>query len=205
MIANAKQIRHNASSFICDRFLSMLPQIEEQARFAFRDERCDRRQDLITEVVDNAFVAFVRLVERGLEDIAYPTPLAQYAICQVRDGRKVGCRLNSHDVMSEYAQRRKGFRVETLDKFNQRKREWKDILVEDKHAGPADTAAARIDITDWFDALPSQKRTIAETLATGETTKNAAKRFHVTSGRISQMRRELQQDWREFQGEAAQL
>ena len=123
-----------------ERFLEMLPQIQAQARFAFRKELPGRRQELIAEVIANCWVAFVRLLERGLEDLIYPTPLAQYAIRQTRDGRKVGGRLNVRDVSSSYAQRRKGFRVSRLDRYNQRKEEWKEVLVEDKTAGPAEIA-----------------------------------------------------------------
>ena len=42
---------------------------------------------------------------------------------------------------------------------------------------------------------------IAKALATGESTGDAAKRFHVSPSRISQKRRLLQQSWRAFQGE----
>ena len=83
----------------------MLPQIRAQARYAFRKELPARRQELIAEVIANCWIAFVRLLDRGLEDVIYPTPLAQYAIRQTRDGRKVGGRLNVRDVSSEYAQR----------------------------------------------------------------------------------------------------
>ena len=76
------------------------------------------------------------------------------------------------------------------------------MLIEDRHAGPADTAAARIDIADWFDRLPKHKRRIAATLATGETTKQTARKFSVSPGRISQTRRELETAWEEFQGDA---
>jgi hypothetical protein len=40
-------------------------------------------------------------------------------------------------------------------------------------------------------------------LATGEATKTAARKFHVTPGRISQLRREFQDSWQEYQGEPA--
>jgi len=83
----------------------MLPQIRAQARYAIRKELPARRQELIAEVIANCWIAFVRLLDRGLEDVIYPTPLAQYAIRQTRDGRKVGGRLNVRDVSSEYAQR----------------------------------------------------------------------------------------------------
>ncbi len=141
-------------------------------------------------------------MERGPEDAIYPTPLVQYAIKQVRDGRKVGSKLNVNDVSSEYAQRSKGFMLESLVRYNQRKEEWKEVLVEDRHAGPAETAASRIDFSEWLRSLPRRSRRIAETLATGETTKKVVKRFCVSAGRISQLRRELKDAWEAFQEEA---
>jgi len=47
------------------------------------------------------------------------------------------------------------------------------------------------------------KRQVARTLALGETTKRTARRFRVTAGRVSQLRRELQNSWESFQGEPA--
>jgi hypothetical protein len=58
-------------------------------------------------------------MDRGLDDVIYPTPLVQYAIKQVRDGRRVGGKLNSKDVSSKYAQRRKNFVLTTLDLFDE--------------------------------------------------------------------------------------
>ena len=83
-------------------FLEMLPAIRNQANVAFRDLPPQRQEDLIAEVTANAFVAYTRLVERGLADIAYPTPLALFAIKQVRSGRRVGVTLNVRDVGSRY-------------------------------------------------------------------------------------------------------
>jgi hypothetical protein len=203
MIARAEQLRRPSVSLCCAKFLALLPVIREQARFAFRTEKPERRQELIAEVIANCWVAFVRLVDRGLLDVIYPTPLAQYAIKQVRDGRRVGCRLNVRDVGSEYAQQAKHFVVERLDRYDAEEDEWREVLLEDRKAGPAETAAARIDIADWFASLPKTKRRIAATLATGETTKRAARKFGVSAGRISQTRRELQQAWQDFQGEPA--
>ncbi|MCY2989932.1 MAG: hypothetical protein NTY19_18980 [Planctomycetota bacterium] len=203
MIARPKRSpRHLAASACVAKFLCLLTAIREQARFAFRSESPERRQDLIAEVIANCWVAFVRLVERGLIDVVYPTPLAQYAIKQVHDGRRVGTKLNVRDVSSPYCQAHKRITVERLDKFDDRKGEWKEVLLEDRHAGPAETAAARIDIATWFDRLPRRKRRIAQMLASGETTKQTARKFRVSPGRISQMRRELQDDWRDFLGDA---
>lgn len=186
-----------------DQFLSLLPAITEQARFAFRSERYEQREELVAETIANAFVAFVRLVNRGMTSIVYATPLAQYAAKQVRDGRRVGAKLNVRDVSSEYAQRSKHFTVERLDRYDAENGEWREVLIEDRHAGPAQTATARIDIGEWFARLPWKKRRIAQSLATGEPTKKAARRFRVSPGRISQLRRELKDSWAEFQGEVA--
>ena len=120
-----------------------------------------------------------------------------------RGGRRVGTKLNVRDVSSEYAQREKGFIVERLDRFDEEKGEWREVLVEDRKAGPADTAAARLDFAKWLAGLPKHKRRVAETLAKGETTKATARKFSVSPGRISQLRRELERGWQEFQGEAA--
>ena len=201
MIVNAKKMRQSVASARATIFLTLLPQIREQAHFAFRTERPERREELTDEVIANCWAAFVRLVERGLIDVVYPTPLAQYAIKQVRDGRRVGARLNVRDISSDYAQRSKRFTVERLDRYDELNGEWREVLIEDRKAGPAETAAARVDISDWFDSLPRHKRRIAQTLAAGESTKRTAKKFGVTPGRISQMRREFQAAWAEFQRE----
>jgi hypothetical protein len=203
MIARPKKTRRTfAASALDTRFLLLLPGIREQARFAFRNERPERRQKLIAETIANAYVAFVRLVNRGLEAIVYVTPLTQFAVRQVRDGRHVGGTLNVRDVSSEYCQAHKRIAVARLDKFDERKGEWKEVLIEDHRSGPAEVAAARIDVGEWFARLPRRKRRIAATLAVGESTKRTARKFHASPGRISQMRRELETDWQDFQGEA---
>ena len=48
--------------------------------------------DAVQEVIANAAVANVRLVELEKTALAYPTVLARYGIAQVRDGRRVGAR-----------------------------------------------------------------------------------------------------------------
>ena len=99
MIATATPSDHQ------QKFVELLPLIRSQAHVAFRCEPFERRRELVAEVVANCWVAFVRLVERGLESIVYATPLTQFAIKQVRSGRRVGTKLNVRDVTSEYCQR----------------------------------------------------------------------------------------------------
>ena len=118
-------------------------------------------------------------------------------------GRKAATKLNVRDVSSEYYQLRKGITVERLDHLDRDTESWHEVLVEDRHAGPAETAASRIDFADWLRSLSRRRRKIATTLATGETTGEAAKLFQVSPCRISQFRREFRDSWRQFQGEDA--
>jgi hypothetical protein len=184
-----------------DKFLSMLPLIRQQAHHAFRAERADAQDELIAEVVANAYCTFRRLVERGKHDIVYATPLAQFAIRQVRSGRRVGAKLSVRDVTSHHVQRARGITVERLDVFDGEANEWREMLLEDRKAGPAETAAIRIDVSAWFKNLGQKKRRIARMLARGETTSTVARIFGLSAGRISQLRLELQRSWNTFQGE----
>jgi hypothetical protein len=182
-------------------FLATLPSIRRQAQFAFRKIHTELREELIQEVVANCLAAYARLVELGKEQLAFPSALARFAIAQVRVGRQVGNRLRIGDAMSRYAQHRKGFHVERLDQFHEENEEWQEILIEDRRAGPAEIAACRIDFASWLRRLPSRRRKIALTLAEGETTTTAAKKFGVTAARISQLRQWLKESWEAFQGE----
>jgi hypothetical protein len=183
-------------------FMAMLPAIRRAAQISFRKVRPELRDDLIEEVVANAFVAYVRLVERGQADRALPSPLARFAIAQVRVGRRVGNHLRIRDVMSGYAQFKKDFFVERLDSFDEEEDCWQEIVVEDKRATPAEVAACRIDFAEWLRRLTARVRRIALALASGETTKGAAEQFGLSPARISQLREWLRKSWEEFQGEA---
>ena len=131
---------------------------QTHAKIAFRHLDPEAREEAIQEVVCNACCAFARLVELGKTDLAYPSPLARYGVAQAKDGRKVGGHLNCKDVLSDHCQRRKHLIIERLDKFDREAEAWEEILVEDKHAGPADVAVSRIDFAAWLRTLPSRLR-----------------------------------------------
>ena len=203
MIATAKPApREHVTPSWHDPFLAMFPAIQRHARLAFRHLNPEARADMVEEVVANAFVAYHRLVELDKADLAYPTPLAMFGVRQVKAGRRVGCRLNVRDVSSWHCRLNKGVRVERLDHYDADEQAWKEVLVEDRHAGPAATACCRIDFSAWLRSLSRRNRRIATTLATGETTQRVARQFRVSPGRISQIRGELKDSWDGFQGEA---
>jgi hypothetical protein len=186
------------------RFVSMLPAIERYAGRRFRNKLCEERQELIAEVVAIAFRMFVRLVERGKTDLAYPSPLAAYSCRQVAMGRRLGTPLNVNDITSEYCRRRKGVWVQSLHRCDRKTGVWREILAEDHRATPADLAAARIDVPEFLDTLSARNRNVAEQLAAGESTTCVARMFRLSLGRISQLRRELSDAWKRFHGEQLQ-
>lgn len=181
-------------------FLALLPQIHERLRFGFRKLPAHERAEALAEAIAAIALAYARLHARGKAEVGFATPLAEFAVRQYFAGRRVGSRLNVDDVTSPYAQRLRGHRVASLDRRGP-SGAWKEILVEDRRTTPAELAASRIDLEDWFVQLPRPKRRIAQTLATGESTQETARRFNVTPGRVSQLRRELEADWHEFQGQ----
>lgn len=181
-------------------FLELLPDIRSHLRFHFRSLRAEERDEAMAEAVANAAAAYCKLHRMGKVDLAYPTPLARFAAAQYRAGRRIGARCNVNDVMSPAARRRHGINVQRLDRFD-REDGWKEALVEDSHCTPAQLAASRIDFGVWFKRLSRPKRRIAKMLATGESTSDAARKVGLSRGRISQIRGELSDDWRQFHGE----
>jgi hypothetical protein len=132
MIATvSKSKRKTASRRRNDKFLSMLPEIHKQAAFAYRRVPFDAREELIQEVVAQAYASFISLCRRGKSTFVYPTPLAQFAIKKVRAGRRIGSRSNSRDVTSPRTCVSKRITIERLDRFNQRTGQWRDALIED--------------------------------------------------------------------------
>ena len=181
--------------------LAMLPAVTRKAQFAFRYLRHEARQEAVQEVIAHTTVAVKALYDRGKAELAYPGSLAMYGINQVKDGRQVGTSLNIRDVSSKYCQQRKHITVERLDHPGSETGKWQEIFVEDRHAGPAQTATARIDFADWFARMSPRNRKIAGVLATGERTDKVARQFKLSKGRISQIRGELRRSWEQFHGE----
>ena len=206
MIARPKPIRQRAS--LPDwhqQFLKMLPVIRKYANNAFQHLDTEGREDAVHEVIANALVAFARLVQLGKADLAYPTVLARYGAAQLREGRRVGNRRRVSEVLAEYAQRKKGFVVERLDRFRKESGEWLEAVVEDPRTPVPDQVAFRIDFPAWLNSQTKRNRRIAEALAVGSTTGEVARRFKLSPGRISQLRQQFHQSWQEFQGDKVTL
>jgi hypothetical protein len=175
-------------------FLAMLAAIRRRLRIAFRDLDPEARAEAVQEGICNAMTAYARLYERGEVQKAHPAPLAQYAARQVHEGRKVGGRLNVKDVSSSYCRRLKHVTLERLDKWDKYEG-WKEIVVEDRRATPADVVRVRLDFAHWLATLSRRDRRIALDLANGHRTIDVARKHHLSEGRISQLRKQLHLSW----------
>lgn len=182
-------------------FLAMLPAIIEQARFAVRRLPASMRQEIVQDAVAYAVVAYKRLFDLGKVDLAYPSALARYGVAQCRNGRQVGGHVRSRDVLSDYGRRKRGRKVVRLDHQDPYTGQWREAVVEDHRTPVPDQAAFRIDFPRWLGKHPARQRRIAMALAAGERTKDVARKFCMSPARISQLRREFEDSWREFQGD----
>ena len=105
--------------------------------------------------------------------------------------------MNGKEPLSRYGQISNDIEVERQPSY------WIDAMVEDKRADVADQVAAKMDVGAWFATLTKRMKEIAKDLAFGCSTSEVAEKHGVTAGRISQLRRVLEESWVEFQQEAA--
>ena len=183
-------------------YAKMLPSIKRHARIAFRYLNPEEKQERVQNVLANTWEALVRLARRGKLDQAFPSILAKFAEKQTRDHRITGGHLNIKDILSKYCQDRTGTVVQRLDKYNDKDDCWEEAVVQDTRNSPVpEVVAFRVDFKDWLRQLPRRDRRVAEFLSLGHRTQDAARKFRVSQGRISQLRRELADNWKRFVGD----
>ena len=181
-------------------FLVMLPIIVRHFRVAFRHLRAEAKEEAIAEAPANACAAYRRLVKQGRAHMGFPTVLARFAVAQVFDGTRVGSGQNTRDVLSSRAQKKKCFQVQRLDHFDDENDQWIEAVVEDPHTPVFDQVCFRMDFPAWMARLSRRNRRIAQSLSIGNSTSAVARRFRISSGRISQLRRQFYESWQEFCG-----
>ncbi len=186
-----------------EQFVTMLPEIERLLKVAFRNIPPDGRADACEEGLFHCIWSYFQLYEQGRAEAATASSLVWYAMIQIRRGRVAGCRSNGREVMSRYAQIGHGFKVVPLQSDDPDDDAWVNDVVESRNTSVLDQIAIRMDFRSWLDSLGRRTRDIAVDLAKGFRTSEVSRKYSVTSGRISQLRRELQASWQQFQGEPA--
>ena len=177
-----------------DDFLGILPVVTKYASLLFRHWPPSEREEAVAETVAMAFLSFIRLKSRGKDPFQFPSKLALRAVQRVRDGRHVGHAANSRDLLSRQSQFCRKIDVRRMD-------EWQDALVDNHRTPIPDQVSFRCDFPVWLRTLTRRECRIVLRLARGDRTGDVAKRFGLTAGRISQLRRAFCVSWRVFQGE----
>jgi DNA-binding NarL/FixJ family response regulator len=199
---NAVAVRAgDASPSWHDQFLTyILPAVEVCARVRFRALPPVEREEARAEAVASAMIAFVRLQQRGRNPVEFARSLARFAVLRVIAGRLSGSADSNGDVLSRQARQERGFIVESLDaEIGENQLEWHEVVTQDRRSTPADIATARIDIADWLGRMQDRRREIAESLAAGYRAHEVAEKFRLSRSRVSQLRREFEDSWTEFQ------
>jgi len=186
-------------------FLTVMPTVQDHARFRFRHLPACHKAEAVSESIARACVDYAALARKRQLHRAFAGSLATYAVKAVGAGRRVGGHMTSRDVMSKLAQKRRGFVVGSITPASQADGSWRDLLLESRRVSPADQAAFNVDFAEWLKTWPSRHRAIIKALASGGTTTELAMRFRVSLGRISQLRRQYEQSWAQFQGEVKTL
>jgi DNA-directed RNA polymerase specialized sigma24 family protein len=187
-------------------FLKHLPRFEAHARFAFRRLGCPHdRADRVAETIGLAWRHFAALSRRGKKPEEFVTTLALRCSQAVKAGRRlVGCE-TGHDILSPVAQVRHSVRVTRLPDYDRESDRHPlpgalaDALTDNTRSAVPEQAAFRVDFPRWRASLRRRDRKILDALAEGERTADAARRFKLSPGRISQLRREFEDGWEQFQ------
>ena len=189
------------------QFVTVLPRIQRHARFHFRRIACAvRRADYIAEAVALAWHWFVRLMQRGKDARQFVSTLASLDARSVKSGRRLCGQERARDVLSPLAQQRHGFTVCPLpDRTSFRGSILDEALVDNTVSPPDDQASFRIDFPRWRSTFAERDRRIMDDLMLGERTLDISQKYGISPGRVSQKRRQFQQDWRRFHGEVDEL
>jgi DNA-directed RNA polymerase specialized sigma24 family protein len=176
-------------------FESLVPRLRTHARVRFRHLRPADREEAVADVLAYGFASFLRLKERGKDPTAFAAVFAHFVAKAVANGRGVVRRLSTRDLLG----RPRGERV-TIRKLDDPMPGggwWRDLTL-DRRARVDEQAAFNIDFPAWLATLSAVKRHVAELLARGYRTDEAASVTGLSAGRVSQLRRELADSWFDF-------
>jgi hypothetical protein len=197
-------------------FLAIRARIERHAAISCRHVRCaNRRADFIAEATALAWKWYAELARKGKDAAAFASVLAGFACRAIRCGRRVAGQESASDVLSERAQRRHAFTVSPLpcsvrnsheqlygDVTRQRQQDAFEERLQYNRASPvAEQVQFKLDFAGWLKTRTSRERRIIRAMLRDERTTDLSQRFHLSPGRISQLRREFKQDWERFCGD----
>ena len=203
MTATAPAARPLSTDALHAVFVALLPRIIRHGRVYFRHLKCPHRmEDALAEMAALAWRWCVALAQRGKDVTRFPSALAAFAARAVKSGRRL-CRMESgQDALSPRARARRGFRVERLPDFSTPSgNPLADALADNTVTPVAEQVAFRLDFPAWLATLGGRDRRVALDLMVGERTRDVARKYGRSPGRVAQLRRRFHDDWRRFHAE----
>ena len=186
-------------------FLQLLPAVQTHAQIRFRKLRPERREEAIQETIAAACLNYQLAMTQGKQDVIRPGPLADFAVRHVRTGRHVGGKQDAaKDVMSPLAHKRHGVQLQSYHtrRGGEGTDGWRQVAIEDRKTSVPDLAAFRIDFAQWLKGLTPRDHRIIDAFVNGSRTSTVADRFGISEGRVSQLRRKYEREWKAFQGDS---
>lgn len=185
---------------INEKFLELMPKIVKFAKYAFKNFDADRQEDAIQSVLVTAFENVKQLGEQGRLDDCFVTPITKFAIGRYREGRPGGVPSCGTDVTSERCRylgrstvKNYGLATEIADSFESM------ATATDARYPVHKTVALRIDfMQDWYRQQTPRDQEIIRDLAMGETTNDVSRKFGISAGRVSQLRKTYANSWFTF-------
>jgi hypothetical protein len=186
------------------QFLTLLPRIELHGRVYFRHLRCEQtRQDAIAEIVALAWKWFLRLGRRGKAPNDFPSAIATFAARAVNNGRRLCGMDRPNDVLSPRARHDRRFTASPLPLSSSLDGSLFEEALHDNTQTPVpEQVAFRLDFPSWLLTHTERDRRLVTDLMRRERTQEIGRRYGLSAGRVSQLRREFHADWRRFTGEA---
>jgi hypothetical protein len=192
------------------------PRIEAHAKVVYRSYNRDTRTELTAECVALGWRWFTRLLDRGKDPSCFAATFATLVVLAVKSGRRLCGNEPAKEVLSPVAQARHGFRVEPLPSTRASHDERNgvgngqrhlDELEEHLHANtqtpPPEQANFRFSFPHFLKQQTRRNRKLAKFLLMGNSGKEAAKRFGLSPGRVTQIRVQLCKEWHNMHGELA--
>jgi hypothetical protein len=174
---------------------AILPIVEGYARRVFAWCSPEERDERTAEAVALAFVGYTSLVRRGRDREVTAWSLAFIAARRVKSGRHVG---SSQDKATDVMTKRNGCTVLRYGTMRDLPSELHEALAENARSPVPEQAAFRIDFPEFLAKQPGKKRRVATLLAVGNRATDVARTIGVCPSRVTQIRRELCQDWQSF-------
>jgi hypothetical protein len=185
----------------------VLPRVLTHGRVYFRHLRSpELKEEYVAEMVALTWKWHLRLAERGKDSTRFPTALASFAARAVRSGRRLAGMDRAKDVLSPQAQQRQGFAVGKLPDYSALDGSPLDEALHDNTQSPVvEQVCFRLDFPSWRASRTERDRRLLDDLMLGERTLDVAGKYGLSPGRVSQLRRELHDDWEFFCAEPPQV